>query len=569
MDSLPPEPLVYYPSRPAPSAPATQERTSNERYMDSTTPMKSKFGDFRVEEREVNGGNGARRPLNRQLKNRHITFLSIGGTIGTGLFLGTASSYAWGGPLGLLLGYSIMGTVCFCVMVSLGEMIAHLPLPGGHITLAARFVDPAFSFTLGWVYWYYCTIVLPAELNAGALLVGFWNTSITPAAWLAIGLSITLAVNMGGTRMYGETEFFFAGIKILLIVGLIILGVIISAGRGPTHQAIGFKFWHAPSGPFRQYLDVEGAFGRFLGVWAVLVQAAFSFLGSEITAIAASEAQNPKVTLPSSIKRVYIRILLFYILGVFVIGILVDSTDPRLSVNSTNGLSSPFVIAIQDAGINILPSIVNGAILTSAWSAANSVLYTSSRTLYGLAINGFAPEVCGYVSSWGLPWVAVLVGASFGLLSFMAAGGPKSSEVFAWFANMTSVCGLLSWGAICWIYIRFYKGLKEQGISRDLFPYKAPFQPFAAWYGLVMCSLVLLFSGFEVFIRDQWSTATFVTSYGPIIVAPLVYVGLKLWTGSRLIDFMEMDYFTGSRHPDDEWKARPTNFVEGVWGWIA
>ncbi|KAM0752661.1 hypothetical protein T439DRAFT_286816 [Meredithblackwellia eburnea MCA 4105] len=416
--------------------------------------------------------------LQRQLKSRHVQMMSIGGVIGTGLFLGTANALRNGGPLGLLLGYGVLGTVCWAIMVSLGEMIAHLPIPGGHITLAGRFVDEAFSLAMGYNYW---TVVLPAELNAAAVLISYWNNSQNPAVWITLCLVVAVAINFGGTRVYGELEFWFASIKVITIVGLIILGIILDCGGGPNHEPIGFRYWKNP-GAFRQYLGIEGHMGRFLGFWAVLIQAGFSFIGTEITAIAAGEAKNPKRNLPKAIKRVYIRICLFYIIGCFIIGLLVKSTDERLSLSTGTAASSPFVIAITDSGIRVLPSIINAALLSSAWSAASSDLYTSSRSLYGLSLKGNAPKICARVNSWGLPWVSVLVGTAFSLLSYMSAGAAKAGEVFGWFANMTSVCGLITWAGIAFTYIRFFNGLRAQGIQRtnETLVYRAPLQPYAA-----------------------------------------------------------------------------------------
>lgn len=193
-----------------------------------------------------------------------------------------------------------------------------------------------------------------------------------------------------------------------------------------------------------QYMDIPGAKGRFLGWFAVLIQAAFSYIGTEIVAICAGESRNPKKSIPKAIRNVYIRIILFYFLGTFVIGLLVDPTSPRLNLYHGTAAASPFVIAIQASGIKALPSIINACLLTSAWSAASSDLYTSSRALYGLAVNGQAPRIFSKVNSWGLPYMAVAISVAFGFLSFMAGQTGTAGQVFGYFANMTSVCGLLT-----------------------------------------------------------------------------------------------------------------------------
>ncbi|THH01261.1 hypothetical protein EW026_g1403 [Hermanssonia centrifuga] len=506
--------------------------------------------------------------LHRTMKNRHIAMISIGGVIGTGLFLGTAGSLATGGPVGLLLGYVVVGTICYSVMVSLGEMISYLPIPGGHITMAERFVDPAWSFTLGWNYWYNWTIILPAELSAAAVLIGFWNDSVNDAAWITIFLVIVIVINMLGARAYGEAEFVFASIKVITITGLIILGIVLDLGGGPNHDRIGFRYWKHP-GPFTQFGGIAGSKGRFLAWWNVMTQAAFSFIGTEIVAIAGGEAKNPRRNIPKAIKRVYVRILLFYIGGVTIIGLLVPYTEPDLNLKASNAAKSPFVIAIKTAGIKGLPSVINAALLTSAWSAASSDLYSSSRALYGLALNGNAPKIFTRVSSWGLPYIAVSTNAAFGLLAYMAVSN-GAGRVFTWFANMTAVAGLMSWFGIAVTYIRFHKGMKAQGMDRNALPYKAPFQPFLAWYAAISCVVICFFSGFAVFINHEWDTATFVTNYLPFILFPILYIGARIWRRSGLIAPEDMDFKSGLAEVEaasyDE--PPPRNWVEKVWGWL-
>jgi len=421
------------------------------------------------------------------------------------------------------------------------------------------------AFTMGWNYWYNWTIVLPAELSAAAVLINYWDhdTNLN-ALWITIFLLIVIAINLGGARLYGEMEFWFASIKVLTITGLIIGGIIISAGGNPRHKSIGFQYWHNP-GPFVQYLGIEGAKGRFLGFWAVLIQAGFSYIGTEITAIAAGEAKNPKRNLPRAIKRVYIRICLFYILGVFIIGMLCPSNSPDLFNGSGNASASPFVIGIKEAGIAHLPGLINACLLTSAWSAASSDMYTSSRALYSLSLSGGAPKFFQKTTSWGLPWACLVVSCAFSLLSYMSAGSAGASKVFGWFANMTSVAGLLTWWGIFVTYIRWHAGVKAQNIDKSLFPFRAPFQPYLSWYGLFMTSLILFFNGWAVFIEGNWDTATFVTSYIPLVMFVILYFGYKFFTKVKFIALEDMDFMTGSRDVEEEEEVPPKNLAEKIW----
>lgn len=508
--------------------------------------------------------------LKRQLKSRHMAMISIGGVIGTGLFLGTGSALANGGPLGLFLGYTVMGSICYSVMISLGEMISFLPIPGGHIRLAARFVDPALAFCMGWNYWYNWTIILPAELSAAAVLINLWNKTVNNGVWIAVCLLVVVFINVLGAGAYGEAEFWFASIKVLTIVGLIILGIIISAGGGPNGEKIGFKYWKDP-GPFVQYAGIQGTLGQFLGFWATLTQAAFSYIGTEIVAIAAGEAKNPRRNLPRAIKRVYVRILIFYLGGTFIIGILVPSNSPGLKLNSGNALASPFVIAIRQAGIPALPSIINACLLTSAWSAASSDLFTSSRALFGLAINGQAPKFFARTTRNGLPYVAVGFCSLFGLLAFMSLQS-SAGKVFGYFANLTAAAGLMSWWGICFIYIRFHKGMARQGISRSELPYASVMNKgaFAAWYAIIAISVILFFSGWSVFLAGNWSVSDFITNYFPVWCFPVLWIGYKVIAKTKFVRPDEMDFVSGLAEveADSYDEPPPRNVVEKIWQWI-
>ncbi|KAK7058789.1 hypothetical protein VNI00_001413 [Paramarasmius palmivorus] len=521
--------------------------------------------------------------LARELKNRHVAMISIGGVIGTGLFLGTANALRNGGPIGLLLGYMVVGSICWSVMVgecltatafakdkqiSLGEMVAYLPIPGGHIKLAERFVDPALSFAMGWNYWYNWIIVLPSELSAAAILIEYWTNSdkLNPL-WITICMIVVIVINLLGAGAYGEAEFVFASIKVITIVGLIILGIILDLGGGPSGDRIGFRYWLKP-GPFVQFNGISGAEGRFLGWWAVMTQAAFSFIGTEIVAIAAGEAKNPRRNIPRAIKRVYIRILLFYIGGTLLIGLLVPSDEKRLDLGTTAG-ASPFVIAIQNAGIGGLPSVINAALLTSAWSAASSDLYTSSRALYGLAAAGNAPKIFMRTSRRGLPWISIVFCSLFSGFSYMVVSS-GAGTVFGWFQNMTAIAGLMTWFGISVTYIRFHAGLKRQGFDRKKLPFASSLQPFAAWYAAVMCIIICFFSGWKVFLKDSWATDTFVTNYLPLVLFPILYIGCKLWKKTSIVRPADMDFVSDIAEIEAECydEPPPRNALERFWAWL-
>lgn len=322
--------------------------------------------------------------LQRRLKSRHIQFLALSGAIGTGLFVGTGQVLSLAGPLSAVLAYLITGFNLYAVINSMGEMATWLPLPGAVPVYASRFVDEALGFTLGWNYWYQFAIGVPIEISAAALVIDYWPNSISSAVWITVLYVIIIAANSLPVRVYGEVEFILGSIKLITIVGLMILMCVITLGGTPTYDRIGFRYWKNP-GPMNEYLEI-GSLGRFLAFWKVFIQATFSYGGSEMVVIAAGETENPRRNIPKAVRRVFRRIAIFYVGSVFLVGLCVSSQDKRLlnaiGAGAADVGASPFVIAIENGGILVLPSIINAVVLTSALSAGNSFFYVHSYPVF-------------------------------------------------------------------------------------------------------------------------------------------------------------------------------------------
>ena len=431
---------------------------------------------------------------------RHVQFIALSGAIGTGLFVGSGQVLCLAGPLSAFLAYLITGFNLYCVINSLGEMATYLPVPGAVPVFAARYVDEALGFTLGWNYWYQLAIGVPIEITAAALVIDYWQNSVPTIVWLVVLWIPMIAINMFPVHIYGEAEFVFGAIKLTTIIGLILLMFIIDLGGAPSGGRIGFRYWDNP-GPMNEYLKT-GALGRFLAFWKVFIQATFSYGGSEMVVVAAGETENPRRNIPKAVRRVFWRILIFYVLAIFLVGLVVSSEDPRLLNAISNGDAgvgqSPFVIAIQNGGISGLPSVINAVVLTSAWSAGNSFFYASTRVLYAAALDHKAPSFLTY-EKFGVPYACVATTTLLSCLVFLNVSN-STSDVFFWFSNLSSVSTLIVWASICVTYLRFYAGLKHNGISRNTLPYKSPFQPFLAWFAICFCSIVALFNGFDAFL---------------------------------------------------------------------
>lgn len=506
--------------------------------------------------------------VSRGLKSRHIQFIALGGTIGTGLFLGIGRAFAHAGPLSVLIGYTGTGIAVFFMMQCLGEMTTWLPLPGAIPQYCSRYVDPALGFAAGWNNWYNAAITLCAEISAAAIVIGFWNDTINQAAWISIIIVVVVCLNIFAVQIYGEAEFLFASIKIITIVGLLILALCIDLGGGPTHDRLGFRYWKNP-GAMKEYL-APGATGRFLGLFSTLVNAAFSYGGVEMVAVAAGEAENPRKNIPKAVKRVFWRILFFYVLGSLAIGVCVPSNDDSLLHGGAGAAHSPWVIAIYRAGIPVLPSIINAVILTSASSSANAFLYTGSRYLFALAQTKQAPRFLLKCSKRGVPYWCVGITASFSLLTYLSVSN-GANNVFTWFQNLVSLAQLLTWVSILIAYIQFRKALIAQGVDRNTLVFKSRFQPYSAYIGLAYFMIIIIFNGFSVFINGNWSVDDFITDYIGIPIYLALFLGWKLFKRTSFVKPSQADLWTGKAALDAEvWPEQvPRNFLEKIWFWIA
>ncbi|PLW18937.1 hypothetical protein PCANC_12839 [Puccinia coronata f. sp. avenae] len=487
--------------------------------------------------------------VHRALEQRHISMIAIGGTIGTGLFLGMGEALNKGGPAGLVLGYLVMGLVVYSMTVALGEMVTMFPVSGSFTHYPCRFVDPALGFAVGWNYWYSMTIAVPSEVIASAIVVEYWKAPVNKAVWVTMFIVLGCAINFLGVRWYGETEFAFAALKVVAVVILIIVGIVIDLGGTPTHDRIGFRHFINP-GPFTQLHGIPGTTGRFLAFWTVFIQASYSYMGTEMVAITAGEAANPRKTVPKAIERVFYRILVFYLGSTLVVGLLVPSTSPELLGGTGDASSSPFVIAIKSAGITVLPDLINVVILVSAISAASSKLYGGSRVLFGLSNDGMAPRIFSKCNSSGLPIWALIATCSAAGLSYMCLNH-KASVAFTWFQNLSAMTGLLTWWAVLVCYLFFYQGLKVQGYSRDALHYKAPFQPYASWIGVIMLTLIMIMNGFECFLKGGWSISDFLANYLTLPIFLGFYLYWKITKRSKFISPKHMDFVTGTRELDE------------------
>lgn len=412
-------------------------------------------------------------------------------------------------------------------------MADRVQVTGSFVRHAGFLVDPALEFAIGWNLVYGNLLSIPSEITAICVLFQFW-TDINSALWIVIFIVVTVVVGVAFVRIFGEVEFFFAVLKILLVVFLIILGLVIDLGGVPGTPRIGFKYWQNP-GPFVEYIGT-GDWGKFLGFWGVMTSAVFSFAGVESIAMAAAETQNPRRAIPRACRQVFIRVLLFYMLAVLVVGMLVPSNDPRLGDESGTAAQSPFVIAASAAGIKAIPSVVNAIVITSAWSASNQSLMAGTRVLYGLALKGQAPKIFLRTTAWGTPYMCVALFTVFMFLSFLTLSN-NAMTVFWWLVDLTAAGVLVSWCTILLNHLRLKLAMKKQGIPVARLPWHnswtcelaillplidqlwsvnaddiAP-TVYSSCVSLCLCIIILLTNGFSCFTKGNWDPETFVSSY--------------------------------------------------------
>jgi amino acid transporter len=470
--------------------------------------------------------------------------IALGGTIGTGLFVGSGQTLARGGPAFILSTYIAMSTLIFFTVAGMIEVAAYLPTPGASMNLFGyRYVSRSLGFGLGWLYFYSLGILVPSEITAAGLVIEYWNPPVHIAVWITIMIIVIVGLNCFPVKYYGETEFWFAGIKVIMILGLLFLSFILFWGGGPSHDRLGFRYWKDP-GAANEYIKT-GNTGRFLSLMSTMVLSVFPFtFAPELLVATGGEMESPRRNLPTAARRYIYRLVIFYVFSVLAIGVICPSNDPMITSGGKGAGSSPFVAGIKRAGIPALDSIINAGIIISAWSSGNSFLFLSSRSLYALALSGNAPKIFKTCSKTGVPYYAVAASSMFAALAYLNVGS-SSSIVFNWFVNLTNTSGFISWICCGVIYLRFRTACEAQNIT-DL-PYRSPVGRWGAWVVIVSFTFLCLINGFDVFFPEKWNISSFFTAYVGIPMFLCFYGGHRIWAwhDTWAYDPKEVDMVTG------------------------
>ncbi|MDU2947409.1 MAG: amino acid permease [Staphylococcus epidermidis] len=434
--------------------------------------------------------------LQRELNNRHIQLIAIGGAIGTGLFLGSGQTISLTGP-SVLFTYMLIGIVLFAFMRALGELLLSNSKFNSFVDIANEYLGPFGGFVIGWTYWVCWIVSSMSDLTAMGQYFAYWYPQVPH--WLTVLFIVLLLIsfNLLGARLFGELEFWFSIIKVVTIITMVIVGLVLIFLSFKTeygHASFGNLIHHGGMFP-------HGAAG-FLMSFQIAV---YSFIGIELIGVTAGETKNPEKTIPKAINNVPIRILLFYIGGLLVI----MSVIPWFKVDPD---SSPFVKLFTLIGVPFAAGIVNFVVLTAAASATNSGIYSNSRILFGLAKQGLGPKVLTKTNSNGVPYLSMLVSSITlliaALLNFIF---PDAIKLFIYVTTLSTVLFLVVWGMIIVSYIAYVKKNPEQHQS----------SAFKLWGGKIIAYIVLSFFIF-IFILLFFSKDTRVA----IFISPLWFIFL-------------------------------------------
>ncbi|GMA50684.1 amino acid permease [Alicyclobacillus contaminans] len=440
--------------------------------------------------------------LKRDMRSRHMFMISIGGVIGTGLFLSSGYTVNQAGPGGAVLAYVLGGILVAIVMMCLGELATAMPVAGSFKTYAQEFISPSVGYLSAWLYWLNGALTIGGEWIAATIIIHQYLPGVPLWLWYAAFAVIYLLLNITAVGVYGESEFWFASIKVIGIIAAVVAGL--AAIFGWTgHPAIGAT----------NYVGHGGLFPHgFTAVLLALVPVCFAYSGTELIGIAAGESRNPAESVPRAIRSTSVRTLLFYVISMIVlVGII---PWQQAGVND-----SPFATIFQVAGIPYAHLIMDIIVITSALSAGSSWTYASSRLLWSMSLDGMAPRVFSRLSKRRVPVPAVLFTLAIGTLSLWIYQ-VSPNTLYLWIVSGIGLVAVLDWAIICWAQLAFrYRYLREGGDVSKL-AYRTPLFPVLPIVGMIL-NLTIAVS--LAFIPDQR-----IAIYAGVPIIVLIYLSYFL-----------------------------------------
>ena len=434
-------------------------------------------------------GNSA--PLKRAMSTRHLVMISLGGAIGTGLFLGSGEVIAQTGPVGAILAYLLGGIIAYMVMLCLGELAVHMPESGSFGAYAKRYIGSGTGYTITWLYWLTWSVTLGTEFTAAALLMQEWFPDISMWIWTIIFGVFVFSLNMISTRWFAESEFWLALVKVVTVVAFILLGLLAIFG------VLGYQGYE--SAPLFSNLTSDGWFPEgIFPIFATMLIVNFAFSGTELIGVAAGETKDPAKNVPKAINTAIFRLLIFFVGTIVVVTSLLPHQEAGLAAEGVS--SSPFVTVFQHIGIPYAEDIIRFVIITALLSAANSGLFAASRMMWSLSHNKQLPAVFSKVNSRGIPYIAVMVtmiGAMPGLLSEQFA--PET--IFTNLLGIAAFTMVVVWMSICLSQYNFRRQWYKQGKTAKDLGFAAPLFPIVPILGFIFCFITCLSMVFDPTMR--------------------------------------------------------------------
>lgn len=472
----------------------------------------------------------------RRLKNRHVQLIAISGVIGTALFVAIGKALYNGGPAFLLIAFALWCVPILCITVSTAEMVCFLPVSSPFLRLAAKCVDDSLAVMASWNFWFLQCVQIPFEIVSVNTIIHYWRDDYSAAIPLVVQIVLYLLISVCAVKYYGETEFWLASFKIILALGLFLFTFVTMLGGNPKHDRYGFRYYG--ESPFKKYYpngakDSNASIGYLQGFLACLIQASFTIAGGEYISMLAGEVELPRKVLPKAFKQVFVRLTFLFLGSCLCVGIVCSSNDSALTAainESRPGAgSSPYVIAMNNLGIKILPDIVNVALITAAFSAGNAYTYCSSRTLYGMALDGYAPRIFTRCNKYGVPIYSVAISLVWGLISLLQLND-NSAVVLNWLINLITASQLINFAVLCITYLFFRRAYLMKKDVLPKLPFKSWGQPYTAIVGLVSATAMILIQGYTVFFPSLWTVRDFLFCYLMVFIDIAIYIGYKyIW----------------------------------------
>lgn len=419
--------------------------------------------------------------LSRQMESRHVLMISLGGVIGTGLFLSSGYTIHQAGPIGTLLAYTIGALLVYLVMLCLGELAVAMPYTGAFHVYAKKYIGPGTGFTVAILYWLTWTIALGSEFTAAGLIMQTWFPHVATWIWSLGFMVVIFTVNALSVRWFAEAEFWFSSIKVFAIIAFIILGGL---------AIVGGIHLHGEAAPGLANYYKNGWFPNgFGGVFTTMLTVNFAFSGTELIGITAGETKDPAHTIPKAIHTTLWRLIIFFVGSMFVMAALIPYKQAGVT-------ESPFVLVFREIGIPYAADIMNFVVLTAIMSAANSGLYASTRMLWSLANEGTIPKVFKRTTKRDVPLIALItsmLGGILALLSSIYAAG----TVYLVLVSISGLAVVIVWMAIALSELNFRKVFLKSGHSLDELAFKTPGYPVVPWLAFILSGLSCILIWFD------------------------------------------------------------------------